>query len=486
MDDKYVKTRSLVRSAKKMHLQQYFKQSNIVGMAFGKKKVNGRSTDELCAQIFVMKKVPKAFLPPSMLLPRKLYVGGDCIEVDVVETGPFHPLAFTARERPAPSGISIGHFSITAGTLGCLVTDLIDGSTCILSNNHVLAAENAGLIGDAILQPGPFDGGVDPADRIATLKRFIMLNNPSPNTVDAAIAQVINTADVIDQMKDNLMLVPSPNHRAVGLLFAGSCNTMIMNPIERVLAQLNIEFLGGPGAITAAELSMNVEKVGRTTEYTTGTITGIDATVNVGYGIGTLTFDDQITTAWMSDGGDSGSIVCEGGKGSNEDKCGCGSSSAASSILQRNLKLDFALEKLFREEYLGRTLIGRYLIETYFNNEDEIVDRANNSKIKPEDRSYAQSVYDKYSEKLRKVAVDPQSSKEKLDARELKDAHAALGRLMPYLKSDEQAAAKQLMEITEKMEGKTASEILTMLNDKALYNQVVRIISSISSLKKNC
>ena len=485
MDDNYVKTRSLVSAAKKMHLQQYFKQSNIVGMGFGKKRVNGRWTDELCAQIYVMKKVPKAFLPPSRLLPRKLYIGGDCIEVDVVETGPFHPLSFTSRERPAPSGISIGHFSITAGTLGCLVTDLTDGRMCILSNNHVLAAENAGLIGDAILQPGPFDGGVDPADRIATLKRFVMLNNPSPNTVDCAIAEVLNLADVIDQMKDNLMAVPSPNHRAVGLLFAGSCNSMIMNPIEQVLAQLNIQFLAGTGSTVAAELAMNVEKVGRTTEYTTGTITGIDATVTVGYGIGDLTFDNQILTAWMSDGGDSGSIVCEGGKGSNEDNC-CGSSSAASRILQRNLKLDIALEKPFREEFLNRTLVGRFLIDTYFNNEDYIVDRANGAKIKAEDRSFAQSIYDKYIEKLRKVAVDPMKSKEKLDAKELKDVHAVVNRLMPYLKADEQAAAKQLLELTGKMEDKTASEILTMLNDKALYNQVVGIISSVSSLKKDC
>jgi hypothetical protein len=42
------------------------------------------------------------------------------------------------RMRPAQGGVSIGHYKITAGTLGCLVRDG-KGGTYILSNNHVLA-----------------------------------------------------------------------------------------------------------------------------------------------------------------------------------------------------------------------------------------------------------------------------------------------------------------------------------------------------------
>src|SRR3546814_8805883 len=65
----------------------------------------------------------------------------------------------------------------------------------ILSNNHVLANSNNATPGDAVLQPGPFDGGTDPADRIASLSRFIPITFDPPvprvlhrNLLDAPVA----------------------------------------------------------------------------------------------------------------------------------------------------------------------------------------------------------------------------------------------------------------------------------------------------------
>lgn len=53
-----------------------------------------------------------------------------------------------------------------------------------------------------------------------------------------------------------------------------------------------------------------VQKTGRTTNYTTGRITAINATINVNYGGGNVArFKDQIVTTNMSAGGDSGSLV---------------------------------------------------------------------------------------------------------------------------------------------------------------------------------
>lgn len=53
-----------------------------------------------------------------------------------------------------------------------------------------------------------------------------------------------------------------------------------------------------------------VQKTGRTTNYTTGRITAISATVDVGYGAGRVArFKDQIVTTNISAGGDSGSLV---------------------------------------------------------------------------------------------------------------------------------------------------------------------------------
>ena len=108
----------------------------------------------------------------------------------------------------------------------------------------MLANENLGVAGDPILQPGSIDGGTDPADLVAKLKRFQIIN-ASGNTVDCAIAQVVpsDIPLVVDQMKNNLMQTPNPKQPAVGLLFAGGCNRTFMNPISNVLSALNIQFL---------------------------------------------------------------------------------------------------------------------------------------------------------------------------------------------------------------------------------------------------
>lgn len=61
----------------------------------------------------------------------------------------------------------------------------------LLSNNHVLANSNAANLGDPILQPGPADGGTFPADVIGRLARFVPIRfDGTDNLVDAAIAEV--------------------------------------------------------------------------------------------------------------------------------------------------------------------------------------------------------------------------------------------------------------------------------------------------------
>src|SRR3989442_14775772 len=76
----------------------------------------------------------------------------------------------TSRERLALGEVTIGNVQITAGTLGVLARR--NGRPVILSNNHVLANQNAGRVGDPILQPGPADGG-RLQDTIARLVDFV-------------------------------------------------------------------------------------------------------------------------------------------------------------------------------------------------------------------------------------------------------------------------------------------------------------------------
>jgi hypothetical protein len=50
---------------------------------------------------------------------------------------------YRTRLRPLQPGATVGHYKITAGTIGAFATQKKTGLTVILSNNHVLANENA-------------------------------------------------------------------------------------------------------------------------------------------------------------------------------------------------------------------------------------------------------------------------------------------------------------------------------------------------------
>ncbi|MFJ9854972.1 hypothetical protein [Streptomyces sp. NPDC101150] len=484
MDERYAKARSLSQAVKTAYWPAYGQDPNIMGMAFGQRITDGQRTDEPAVLIYVARKIPSRFLPPSRELPQRLPVGGDHIEVDVVETGPIYPLAFADRTRPAPSGISIGHTLVTAGTLGCLVRDNTDSSLCILSNNHVLANENAATPGDAIVQPGAYDGGTAPGDTIATLKRFITIGM-SGNTVDAAIAQVTNPSNVVDQVMNNLMPVASPNHPAVGLLFAGSCNRTFFNPIQDVLTKLNVAFPAGAGSTATAQLGMNVEKVGRTTEYTTSTVQEIDATTKVSYDFGQATFDGQIATAWLSDGGDSGSLVCQGGAGGNEDHCGsCFFISMASSILGEDLSVHQQLEKEFRERYVSQTRAGKYLIDVFFYNQERLVNRARQARPSEEDRARARSLYDRYSELITRIMARPYADDTRLSAEHLTEARQALELAKKYMTTEEAEVAEGFFDLVRRAQGFKPGEILQALNNPGVYNRVKQLISQIDFLQE--
>jgi hypothetical protein len=182
-------------------------------------------------------------------------------------------------ERPVPIGVSTGHPDITAGTIGCRVTD--GSNVFALSNNHVYANENLASIGDNVLQPGTYDGGVDPDDMIGTLADFEPINfHPrARNKIDAAIA--LTSTDMVG----NATPSGDPDYP---------------------------DGYGTPSSTTAtAYVGMEVQKYGRTTGHTYGDVTGINATVRVGYSTRSAIFVEQILIepGGFSAGGDSGSLV---------------------------------------------------------------------------------------------------------------------------------------------------------------------------------
>lgn len=243
---------------------------NIIGVGIGEKSSGGELTDELCVTVFVMHKAGVDRIAPNALIPATLPGG---VRTDVVETGEIVARPYRGRYRPCPSGVSIGHPRVTAGTFGCLVRR--DNRLFILSNNHVLAAENSASIGDPIVQPGTYDGGRVPADVIGRLSAFVPIRfGGPPNTVDCAIAQT------------------SP----------------------RLVRRRNICFGRVSPLVASPSLNLLVKKAGRTTQCTQGRIVAINATLTVGFGAGPAVFVNQIviqslTGASFSAGGDSGSLI---------------------------------------------------------------------------------------------------------------------------------------------------------------------------------
>ena len=190
--------------------------------------------------------------------------------------------------RPVPIGVSTGHPNITAGTIGCRVVDTA-GNVYALSNNHVYADQNRASIGDNVLQPGVYDGGINPRDAIGKLAAFVPISfsRGANNTIDAAIASV------------NKITVGGEQVWAVGVATPSS------------------DGYGTPSATIVKSgdipLQLAVQKYGRgsSPSLTKGNVTAVNATVNVQYDRGVARFVGQILVGpgGFSTGGDSGSLI---------------------------------------------------------------------------------------------------------------------------------------------------------------------------------
>jgi endonuclease G len=256
---------------------------NVTSVGVGTKTEGGKPTGGLCIQFTVGRKItPEGLvaegIPP---LPTSITVDGVEIPTDVVERRytPSWQLVPDAvkdprklRQDPLVPGISISHPRGTAGTLGCIVYDRQEGRPHILSNWHVLQGEH-GQLGDAIVQPGPFDD-----NRVDSNRAGVLVRSHLGLAGDCAIARIEGRGvepDILD----------------LGIAVAR---------------------LGKP------ELGDRVVKSGRTTGVTWGIVTRIETTVKLFYGeeVGTRKIggfeigpdpDHPAAEQEISKGGDSGS-----------------------------------------------------------------------------------------------------------------------------------------------------------------------------------
>jgi hypothetical protein len=298
-------------------------KANVVGVGFGTKVSSGVDTGEQALVVLVTRKQPLAALRAEDIVPEQV----DGLVTDVLEVGEIRALdRLTAPEvatppsarppsatppvspapprsapeappslgrrrsrvRPLEGGISIGHYKITAGTLGAVAIDSKTRAPLLLSNNHVLANSTgprypAASPGDPVLQPGPYDGGTR-QDTVGTLLRFV------PLKIVSSVARVAK----VDPAKANLV------------------DAAVASIAPDVALSAGIDGLGEAHGTIEAKTGMNLKKSGRTTGVTSGKVRVLGSLLKVSYGWNRIgLFADQIVCTCQSQGGDSGSLIVD-------------------------------------------------------------------------------------------------------------------------------------------------------------------------------
>lgn len=199
------------------------------------------------------------------------------LRTETISTSGFR--VFTAPSqsaRPVTScGVSVGHYQITAGTLGCLVE--LAQKPHILSNNHVLANTNNCSIGDYIMLPGPADGTTrNPSQQIGKLADFEAIDFNGTNQIDATVASI----NVPGSIRPDILSLGSPSTSPV-----------------------------------SPHIGLQVAKRGRTTGLSFGHVVDLGFNGYVNLGTGKAWFEDQLGIGTQNGGfsapGDSGSLVLE-------------------------------------------------------------------------------------------------------------------------------------------------------------------------------
>jgi hypothetical protein len=358
----------LLEASRKL-FADYADDPNFTGCGIGYRRRGGKLTDEPVVIAMVVNKLPAAAVSRRRLLPAKVTGGGAAWGVDVVQVGPVRPgAASRGRSRPArelakpevtPDALSYGGVinawmnpplqgcSISDlnadesdfGTFGCYVRD-DTSAVYMMSTNYVMAMVNAGAAGggagsDAIIQPAAVDSGTN-VDTVALLAAFAPLENNA--TVDAAIAEYIGQPTASDgpagpsnDVAYGLMDPISETHPAVGMIVAcdEESNTFLCT-IDNVLSALGDAVPFGPVTLYASSetssctaspvVGTNIEKVARTSGYSSSTIDAVGVSVKIAYYPDSedqveYTLMDMIWTQFFCSDGDSGGIACVGGNG---------------------------------------------------------------------------------------------------------------------------------------------------------------------------
>ena len=230
--------------------EAYLADPNISSIGIGYKITDGRQTPALSIQFTVEKKLDAPERLESLgteVVPPAIVVDGVAVPTDVLERT-YEPafrlvsepqtVARKVRLDPVAPGASVGHPSITAGTVGGVVYDKRDGTPYVLSNWHVLHGPD-GAIGDDVVQPGPHDDNRVDRNRLGRLVR---------------------------------------SHLGI----AGDCAVATIDGRRIVSTPLELDVV--PDRMADPELGDAVVKSGRTTGVTRGIVRRVDTIVQLDYG----------------------------------------------------------------------------------------------------------------------------------------------------------------------------------------------------------
>jgi len=287
----------------------------VVGVGYGLKEVGGKTTDQIAFRVYVKEKRKPEDLNPADVIPKE-YKGIPTDVVLIIQTKPLH-CEDLSQHSPLIGGISISNFKadnsgqIGVGTLGCFATlNGVSGpeNVVLLSNNHVLASNNA-VNGDTVYQPRHIEsGGVispdgtqerrNPIGKIHNIGQQAVYSYayPSETAQDYYLDCAIAKLDICISSWCNTNCGVSYKNEIRGLNIAGNSR------LEDVVRVAQSDLSGGDYV---------VHKVGRRTSKTTGKVIDTIAIDAAGgrFMLIEATQPDCNGTLQFSAEGDSGSAV---------------------------------------------------------------------------------------------------------------------------------------------------------------------------------
>ncbi len=284
--------RAAIRPVKEGAEDELLAKAGVVAVDIAEKESEGKPTGDLSIVVYVEKKQPLTKLSAANKVPKEIDgiptdVQEMQIELQAVERLEDEALVDTSDYPTLKGGISIGpqrSIYLTppavpnpgnytfVGTLGAMVKDRNTGAAMGLTNFHVACVDSTWAVGNRQVQPGRPDGGAV-SDDFGQITRAVL-----STMVDGAVLKVDDGQPWVAEVAE----------------------------------------IGAVAGKQTAAVGMAVQKRGRTTEHTYGSVSSVDFTVTVPYGdgIGSRTLRHQIRintdasrSARFSDRGDSGSVI---------------------------------------------------------------------------------------------------------------------------------------------------------------------------------